>query len=382
VARPIHPVLQSDWQQRFHSAIELQMARANRTIGRSESGGRSHIEGLDGLRGVAAFAVLGFHINAVGYHRQLFNHAYLAVDFFFLLSGFVIGMAYEPRMSNGMSFKTYMRIRLIRLYPMIFLGIALGLALELISNPSIVIIISAFAQFAFIMTSPGPEGYSLNGPQWSLFFELLANAIHAAIFRFLSVSRLIIISVLSAPVLLMSDLYYHGLVGGFNFNNFLGGFPRVIFSFFSGVLIYRLWKSGYLPKVEMSYLLIALILSVVLVLPRLPTIPDTAFVVVIFPAILIAALASNVPPWLKSKAAWAGAISYPLYALHMPLLHAAVSLVGTGRFGPQERAAFWIFVASGIVVISWVATRFWDAPARNWLQAKVPEKQMVSRSTI
>ena len=61
---------------------------------------KPHYDILDGLRGVAALLVVVFHLceaHATSHFDQLLNHGYLAVDFFFALSGFVIGYAYDDR---------------------------------------------------------------------------------------------------------------------------------------------------------------------------------------------------------------------------------------------------------------------------------------------
>ena len=85
---------------------------------------------LDALRGVAALMVVAFHMLEIlgnGDHtRQLLNHGYLAVDFFFALSGFVIGYAYDDRWGKGMTIWTFFKRRLIRLHPLVILGTLLG----------------------------------------------------------------------------------------------------------------------------------------------------------------------------------------------------------------------------------------------------------------
>ncbi len=61
---------------------------------------RPHYPILDGLRGVAAVLVVAFHVceaSSTSHLDQIINHGYLAVDFFFLLSGFVVGYAYDDR---------------------------------------------------------------------------------------------------------------------------------------------------------------------------------------------------------------------------------------------------------------------------------------------
>ena len=87
---------------------------------------KPHYEILDGLRGVAAALVVAYHLfetySGGDHTRQIINHGYLAVDFFFVLSGFVIGYAYDDRWGKGMSAWTFLRRRLVRLHPMLVLG--------------------------------------------------------------------------------------------------------------------------------------------------------------------------------------------------------------------------------------------------------------------
>ena len=90
-----------------------------------------HYDLLDGLRGVAALMVIWYHIFE-GYAFAsdtmitTFNHGYLAVDFFFILSGFVIGYAYDDRWDKSLTMKDFFRRRLIRLHPMVIMGAVLG----------------------------------------------------------------------------------------------------------------------------------------------------------------------------------------------------------------------------------------------------------------
>src|SRR5436305_14358338 len=60
--------------------------------------------------------------------KQIMNHGYLAVDFFFLLSGFVVAYAYDDRWGKMTQWEFYKR-RLIRLQPMVIMGSLIGAAL-------------------------------------------------------------------------------------------------------------------------------------------------------------------------------------------------------------------------------------------------------------
>jgi peptidoglycan/LPS O-acetylase OafA/YrhL len=83
---------------------------------------------LDGLRGVAAVMVICFHLleaHSTSHLDQIINHGYLAVDFFFVLSGFVIGYAYDDRWGN-LSICDFFKRRFIRLQPMVVAGSIIG----------------------------------------------------------------------------------------------------------------------------------------------------------------------------------------------------------------------------------------------------------------
>src|SRR6201996_3312229 len=90
---------------------------------------KQHFEILDGLRGIAALAVVTFHFMEWAYSdysRNFIGHGFLAVDFFFCLSGFVIGYAYDDRIAK-MGVWEFFKSRIIRLHPLVILGSVLGL---------------------------------------------------------------------------------------------------------------------------------------------------------------------------------------------------------------------------------------------------------------
>ena len=100
---------------------------------------KQHYELLDGLRGVAALLVVCYHIFegyafAGGTMIESINHGYLAVDFFFMLSGFVIAYAYDERWNRTLTLKSFFKRRLIRLHPMVVMGAVLGFITYLIQG--------------------------------------------------------------------------------------------------------------------------------------------------------------------------------------------------------------------------------------------------------
>src|SRR3712207_9235417 len=122
--------------------------------------------------------------------------SYLAVDFFFILSGFVIGYAYDDRWRQGFTNKEFFRRRLIRLHPMVVLGAVIGLATFLLQGgvkwdgapvPLSLAMLALLCAMFMIPAFPGScydvrgnaEMFSLNGPAWSLFFEYIGNILYA-----------------------------------------------------------------------------------------------------------------------------------------------------------------------------------------------------------
>ena len=212
---------------------------------------------LDGLRGVAALAVVFDHVppNAIG---DLIPQRYLAVDFFFVLSGFVLAHAYGPRLAASWPPLSFMRVRLIRLYPLYLAGSLIGFSVAALGairgwggDLSEVLVTAAFGVF-FLPTLLNMNSigvlYPLNGPAWSLFFELVANFFYALIARFLSGRMLALILSVSA-VLLSIALFNHADVRGpgWQWSHFDAGLARVVFDFFVGVAIDRLWSSVGIP---------------------------------------------------------------------------------------------------------------------------------------
>ena len=169
---------------------------------------KPHYDLLDGLRGVAALLVVWYHVFegyafAGGTTIDSINHGYLAVDFFFVLSGFVIGYAYDDRWSKTLTMKDFFKRRLIRLHPMVIMGAVLGVISFLIqgsvkwdgTHVSIsLVMLSLLCSLFFIPAIPGAsyevrgngEMFPLNGPSWSLFFEYIGNILYALFIRRLS----------------------------------------------------------------------------------------------------------------------------------------------------------------------------------------------------
>jgi len=294
---------------------------------------------LDGLRGILALSVAIHHFSSTSQHRDLFSCAGLAVDFFFCLSGFVLAHAYESKLRSGMTFAGFMERRLVRLYPMYLMGLALGITAVMALRPearhALGPLASAGAALANLGYMPYPNAVAMpvqavvvtaalfpfNGPAWSLFFELGANAAYVFIAR-ISTAALAVLVALFALGTAASWVHY-GPEPGWSTGTFAGGAWRVAFGFFSGVLLYRLRRPGQAAR-GLPALALALVVIAMLAAPLAA--PGSVYWVAaaIFAVPLVVKLAAccdfAMPATVRAACRYSGRLSYPVYCLHYPLL--------------------------------------------------------------
>ena len=348
-------------------------------------GERQHFATLDGLRGIAALVVVAFHALKPFDLSSMTPHATLAVDFFFCLSGFVIGYAYESRLLSTMSFTDFVAARLIRLYPLILAGLLLGFIVYLAkglaahqspftSNLLVVIFLETFLV-------PNPltlgEGWTefppLDPPAWSLFFEFLANFAYAAFITRLTKKAMTYLLILSA-IVVFGQAYVLGEVGGGNhWHNLAGGLGRVFFPFLCGLFLFRRWRKRPARESSKFARLVPIALLAVLLCPvpsSLNWLYESCAVVILFPLIIDAATMDKPKSHTGSVYLFLGKLSYPLYILHYPLIRPfsnfarAHELHGTG---------FWLLIAAeilGAMGLSFLLLKFFDEPVRAWLTQK------------
>ena len=330
---------------------------------------------LDGARGIAAFAVLAHHleINA-GYQTGYFSHGYLAVDFFYILSGFVIAAAYGERLKAGMGFGAFMRVRLIRLQPLVVLGLLLSVlaqatAGKLAEGWPIAALGQLFYVPAFL---PQGDVYMFNGAQWSLLFEMAINIFFFLTYRWMKGPLLWIVLAVNAAALFVVAMKFHGLGVGWGSDNFLGGIPRVGFGFYAGVLLWHLWVGKRVPVIKGSWVLLSLGVLAVILLPGnwpLAGLPlaDAVAVVFFMPPLVWMLASTQVSGRLAKAAAFLGMLSYPVYVLQSPVRSMLTQAAGNPQV--QSPALLTILFLS-VIVAAWLATRAYDEPVRAWLSAR------------
>ena len=318
---------------------------------------------LDGLRGVAAIAVLLSHAQLVALH------GYLAVDLFFIISGYVIAASYEPRLqTEQLQFWRFMQLRLVRLYPMLLLGSVTGIGATLIGwqAASFTSEISWSAAIAVqLLLLIGALGSSVllpfNNPHWSIVWEVLANAGHAAGLARARQRSVIALAGASAIGLVLCAATYGSLLPGCSTSTLLWGLPRVGFGYCAGVLLFRTRARWLAVVPSVSFTVPALLLFTLLSAPIgaggfgwLWPVYDVALVLLGFvPLVMLTIKARG-----GAVAAALGTLSYPLYALHEPLI---APLAARGAGVPMKLAA-----GLGMIALAWGVGRIIDEPITRW----------------
>ncbi len=336
---------------------------------------------LDGMRGVAALAVITDHVHAP-LTEALLPGRYLAVDFFFVLSGFVMAHVYGARLASGLSPWAFLRLRAIRFYPLYILAAVMGGALMALHalhgwNEATLPHVAGSMLFAaaFLPTPPAvsiwPDApFPLNGPSWSLFFELFINAVFAFIILWLTPRRAALIALGGAAALVAYSTLTGELGGGFRWSNFLGGFARVTLGFFAGVCIYQMRgkvRAPVLPAVAGF----AVLLATMMIHAPGPSriVVDMIASIVVFPLLVMTCADSKASGAFAGACAWMGLISYGVYVLHVPLwgwLRVLMGAVGVTLPDIGDVVA----VALLAVAAAWFLDKVYDAPVRRWLSRR------------
>ncbi|SEN85819.1 Peptidoglycan/LPS O-acetylase OafA/YrhL, contains acyltransferase and SGNH-hydrolase domains [Sphingomonas gellani] len=353
--------------------------------------GKDHFEALDGLRGTAALLVVAFHIQGITVlfdaPRLLLPHAYLAVDFFFALSGFVVGYAYDDRWGT-MSTAGFLRRRLIRLHPLVVLGAILGL-LSYVADPfagdrqaaPAILVMCAFVMAALALPStPLPnrlgDSHPLNAPAWTLLQEYIGNLAYALVLRRLGTRALAVAvgvaGLLSAAMALTLGSYDTG----WGLTNFWGAPVRLAYPFMTGLLLFRL--QDRLPRWRIGFVPLSVALGLAFAAPLLPTVGGVKLnglyqalcVLVLFPAIIVVGRHSSGGPLVRRLCRTAGALSYPLYMTHYPFVYVYMNWIAIG--GATAWSTMWVAAALIVftVVFAFLAYRLWDLPLRRALQRR------------
>ena len=359
---------------------------------------KPHYDLLDGETGVAALMVIFYHVFeafATSPIDQRFNHGYLAVDFFFILSGFVIGYAYDDRWKT-MTTKDFIKRRLIRLHPMVVLGAVLGVIAFCIqgcekwdgTQVSISMVMLALLINLFLIPAvpgSGPEirgngeMYPLNGPSWSLFFEYIGNIMYALFIRRMSTKALTALVVLAGIGLASFAIFNFSGAGHLGVGwtmeeyNLIGGFLRVLFSFSIGLLMSRVFKP--IP-VKGAFWICSLAIVVLLSMPYVGNgealwmngIYDSVCAILIFPMLVYLGASGKTTDKHSARICkFLGDISYPLYMVHYPLIYLYFGWVKKENLTFAEAWPEALALVIGSIVLAYISLKLYDEPVRRYL---------------
>ncbi|MBV9511335.1 MAG: acyltransferase [Caulobacteraceae bacterium] len=328
---------------------------------------------LDALRGAAALIIVSRHCDQL-LGGVVVPQSFLAVDLFFVLSGVVIANAYEARLLGGLSLWAFIKIRLIRLYPLYLIGIVLGFVQhegQAIAGHAFSPVEAALALTLAAFMLLNFSVHALNGPRWTLFYEMLSNLIYASFIRRLTDRRLCGVIGLSALVLTCGALWRNSLDIGYRFEDVAFGVARVCYSFFLGVMLWRTRKGGARKSGPLAWLLVALCAAILLApITGAWSTPYGLFAaLIVFPAMVRIAMSIEVGPRAAKVFGLLGVLSYATYILHQPasslfevLLHRAFKL-DAAKIAPYGYFAFLALLILACLAID----KLYDLPARRWL---------------
>jgi peptidoglycan/LPS O-acetylase OafA/YrhL len=330
----------------------------------AEGVGRRY-ETLDGLRGVAAVGVMLYHVGSWTGRSWLIPHGYLAVDFFFCLSGFVLAHAYGRREIDWLGF---MCQRLIRLWPLIALTMLVG-ATVIIEHRERVPGWLGLGLLMIPRVWADDNGFSplfpLNPPAWSLFFELVVGAAWFSIRR-LGVMGHVLMVVLLIPVMAYVAHGMGGVLTGWDRGTFVISFLRTIFAFLLGWGCYRIQA---FTALAVPAWVLAIVLLAILAFPwtSLNWLYDFVCVSVAFPLMVLAGR-QDPDGFQGALCRVSGAISYPLYALHWlgwELMLRLFRAIG----GKGYPVGFALVAIPVVMAFAWAVLKFYDEPVRRRLKA-------------
>lgn len=370
---------------------------------------KPHYPLLDGLRGVAALLVVIYHIfegfafaqttNGEGSGLiTTFNHGHIAVDFFFILSGFVISYAYDERWKS-MSLGVFFKRRLIRLHPMLIMGTIIGATTFLIgggkqwsgeATPIGWTLVAMLLTFLMIPALPSAkyeirgngEMFPLNGPQWSLFFEYIGNIIYALFIRRLPTKVLaalcLILGALHAWIFVFDLSGYDSVGIGWTIDkiNFWGGMVRMLFPMTVGMLLARTFKPY---RVKWAFWVCSAMLIAIFAVPYIPTngnislnsLYEVVCIAFLFPAIVWLAASGSSRGLTEKISHTLGELSYPLYIVHYPLMYLFYKwLIEHHRYTLSQTLAPSVTVIAASIVLAYACLKLYDEPMRRYLARK------------
>jgi len=316
--------------------------------------------------------------------KNFIGHGFLAVDFFFCLSGFVIGYAYDDRIGK-MGVLEFFKSRLIRLHPLVISGSVLGLLAFLFDpfggHPELYSagkIILAFLCSLLLIPLPVIADrsfnlFSFNAPAWSLFWEYVANIVYAFVLYKIGRRYLVLLTLLSSVAICFVVFRSGNLVGGWSGPTFWDGSARISYSFLAGLLIYR---SNLIIKNNLGFIGVALLLFLAFISPssKWNWLSEPLVVLFYFPLLIALGAGAMLKPGLKKVCLFLGKISYPLYMTHYAALWMFGNYYLSHKPGTMQLA---LIIICGLILLvgaSYLVMVIYDIPVRKYLIDKRKER--------
>jgi peptidoglycan/LPS O-acetylase OafA/YrhL len=353
--------------------------------------------------------VVAFHLfetYSQGPLHQIINHGYLAVDFFFVLSGFVVGYAYDDRWTR-MSLKDFFKRRLVRLHPMVIMGTLIGALLYYLGDSAYFSVVGQTSWWVMwllmlwgCLMLPAPKSWdirgwnetnSLNGPTWSLMYEYIANLLYALFIRHFS--KWVLALFVAGAAYLTIDLTMnldtfrlfdaerataYTVIGGWSLtpDQIYVGFTRLLYPFFMGLLLSRIGKLIQIKRGGFWWC--SLLIVVMLAMPRIGGAEkmwmngayEAFCILAMFPMVVLMGAGSAI----KGKRSIAvcnflGELSYPLYITHYPLIYLHIAWASEH---PDASLSTIVCLSVSLFIfaigIAYASLKLYDLPVREWLK--------------
>lgn len=348
------------------------MIKKSGTFTDTPSATNGPIRALTGVRGLAAVWAICFHLLVQDHPGRPFvpvvSYGHLAVDLFFVLSGFVIARNYREWFQPGAirfgRYRLFLARRLARVYPLYLLSVIATVALQGENAHVFHQQISSTTVAAnFLMMQTWFWMPSMNTPSWSVSAECLAYLLFPVLSMYL-------LRVRPRTRIAVAVACYVGLIFVMFVSTTVHAWPlfRCIAEFSIGLIAFY-QRTTFNPK-PYTVGFLCLIFGYALFTPN-----NDALLLLLFPLLIIIISTANGCLYRVASAPlihFLGSISYALYLFHYPIFTLSLSLerLAVRQFGTALLWSTSLALAVGLVAVSWMATSWIETPIRRWVHSQ------------